>query len=76
MIIFAYVDPGLGALIWQSIVAAVVGVFFYLKKTRRWIVGAYRKMVGRSPLNPPTAVKPITPTAPTVAKIESNVEAR
>jgi O-antigen/teichoic acid export membrane protein len=46
-IILAYVDPGLGALLWQSVIAAFVGFLFYLKKTRRWIVGVFRKMFGR-----------------------------
>ena len=34
----AYIDPGAGALVWQMVVSAFVGVFFYLKKTRTWIV--------------------------------------
>jgi hypothetical protein len=68
---FAYVDPGLGALIWQSIVAAFVGFFFYLKKTRRWIVAAFRKMLGRGETkNPDAAVPAETPAA----KIEANTE--
>jgi len=48
MRLFAYVDPGVGALLWQTITAAFVGFLFYLKKTRRWIVGVFRKMFGRS----------------------------
>jgi hypothetical protein len=48
MRLFAYVDPGLGALLWQTIIAAFVGFLFYLKKTRRGIVGVFRKMSGRS----------------------------
>jgi len=44
---FAYIDPGTGALIWQSAVAGVVGFLFYLKKSRRWIVDVIRKMLGR-----------------------------
>ena len=46
--ILAYIDPGLGALLWQSIVAAFVGFLFYVKKTRRWIVNVFRKMFGRA----------------------------
>ena len=45
--ILAYIDPGLGALVWQTILAVLVGFLFYLKKTRRWIVDAFRKMFGR-----------------------------
>jgi hypothetical protein len=44
--IIAYVDPGLGALIWQSVVAGIVGFLFYLKKSRRWIVNVFRNMFG------------------------------
>ncbi|MGA2178461.1 MAG: hypothetical protein ABSH15_02605 [Verrucomicrobiota bacterium] len=42
--ILAYIDPGIGALIWQTIIAAFVGFLFYLKKTRRWIVEMFRKI--------------------------------
>ncbi len=49
--IFAYIDPGFGTLLWQMIVAVFVGFLFYLKQTRRWIVGVivsvFRKMFGR-----------------------------
>jgi hypothetical protein len=49
--VLAYVDPGLGALLWQTSLAAFVGLLFYVKKTRRWIVGAFRKIFrhGRKP---------------------------
>jgi hypothetical protein len=30
--IFAYIDPGSGALIWQAIVAGLVGVSYYFRK--------------------------------------------
>ena len=39
MIVFAYIDPGLGALAWQIIVSGFVGALFFLKQTRKWIVG-------------------------------------
>ncbi len=42
--IFAYIDPGLGLLIWQTIVAAFVGLIFYLKRTRSWILNVFRKL--------------------------------
>ena len=48
ILILAYIDPGVGALLWHTIIAAFVGLLFYLKKTRRWIVGVFRKMFGRS----------------------------
>jgi hypothetical protein len=40
----AYIDPGLGLLIWQTAVAAFVGLIFYLKKTRSWIFNLFRKV--------------------------------
>jgi len=39
----AYIDPGMGILLWQSIVAMCLGVLFYLKKSRAWIVALLRK---------------------------------
>jgi hypothetical protein len=69
----AYVDPGLGALIWQSIVAAFVGVLFYITKTRRWIVNLYRKIVGRRPAND---VRTYVPAETPAAKVEAEPEAR
>lgn len=74
MIIFAYIDPGLGALIWQSVVAAFVGVLFYLKKTRRWIVGLFRKMPARRDAN--SVPNPPLPAQTPGAKAENKVEAR
>jgi hypothetical protein len=35
--ILAYVDPGSGALIWQTILCAIVGCLFYLKKSRDFL---------------------------------------
>jgi hypothetical protein len=32
----AYTDPGTGALIWQMVAAAFVGVVFYLRKFTSW----------------------------------------
>ena len=44
MAIIAYVDPGLGLLAWQALVATVVGILFYLKKTRSWLAKGFRKL--------------------------------
>ena len=55
--ILAYIDPGLGALLWQTIIAAFVGFLFYLKKTRRWIVGVFRKMFGRGQKPPGVSIE-------------------
>jgi hypothetical protein len=63
-VLFAYIDPGLGALAWQVAVSALVGVLFCFKKTRRTIVGVFRWIFrrGRKPQNataeiPPTETK-------------------
>jgi hypothetical protein len=69
-ILLAYIDPGVGALLWQSIIAAFVGLLFYLKKTRRWIVGVFRKMFGRGQ-KPPGVVVEIP--AEETMKAKSNV---
>jgi hypothetical protein len=38
-----YVDPGAGALIWQLVVAALVGGLFYLRKATGWLRGKDRR---------------------------------
>jgi len=73
MTILAYIDPGLGALMWQTMVAAFVGFLFYLKKTRHWIVGTIRKIFGRGQKAATTTV--ITTETP-VAKVETKTEVR
>jgi len=45
--IIAYVDPGSGLLIWQILVAAVVGCAFYLKKSRDFLIKFLRKLLHR-----------------------------
>ena len=55
--IIAYIDPGLGALLWQTSIAAFVGLLFYLKKTRQWIVGVFRKMFGRAQKPPGVSIE-------------------
>jgi hypothetical protein len=37
MHVLAYIDPGLGALIWQSIIGVFVGLLFYMRRTRKWL---------------------------------------
>jgi hypothetical protein len=32
----AYMDPGTGALIWQTLLAAGIGVTFYFRRVLRW----------------------------------------
>jgi hypothetical protein len=44
MHILAYIDPGLGALIWQSILGIFVGLLFYMRRTRKWIGRQMRRI--------------------------------
>ena len=53
MQVLAYIDPGSGAMIWQVIVAACVGVLFYFKKFRDALVRGCRRLIGRA--EPPPA---------------------
>ena len=55
MSIFGYVDPGLGLLAWQAVVAAFLGLLFYVKKTRDWVAALIRKVL--------RAEKPAQPAA-------------
>jgi hypothetical protein len=68
--ILAYIDPGIGTLLWQTIIAAFVGFLFYLKKTRRWIVRLFRKMFGRGQKPPDISIE-ISPP-----KVESKIDAK
>ncbi|MGA2241831.1 MAG: hypothetical protein ABSH11_07305 [Verrucomicrobiota bacterium] len=68
--ILAYIDPGLGALLWQAIIAAFVGFLFYLKKTRRWIVSVFRKMFGRGQKPPGISIEIPPP------KVEAKTDAK
>ena len=72
--IIAYIDPGLGALLWQMIVAAFVGFLFYLKQTRRWIVGVivgvFRKIFGRGQKPPGISIEIPPP------KVEAKIDAK
>jgi hypothetical protein len=43
MHILAYIDPGAGALIYQAIIGVVIGMVFYLRRTRKWIGGLMGK---------------------------------
>jgi hypothetical protein len=58
----AYVDPGLGLLAWQALVAACVGTLFYLRKTRTWLAGFILKPF-RSRKSSEPAAKPSVPTS-------------
>jgi hypothetical protein len=60
MIIIAYVDPGMGLLAWQALVAACVGTLFYLKKTRTWLVALVQRPFRSN--KGPAGPKPELPT--------------
>ena len=44
MVFFAYIDPGLGLLAWQALVAACIGFLFYLKRTRALFARLFQKL--------------------------------
>jgi hypothetical protein len=58
MHVFAYIDPGAGALVWQSIIAAFVGVMFYLKRTRKVIGAFFKKAFGNGQNDKPAEPSP------------------
>ena len=47
MSVLMYVDPGSGLLVWQMIVAAMVGALFYLKKVRNFVGKLGKKLLGK-----------------------------
>jgi len=71
MTLLAYIDPGLGALIWQTMLAAFVGFLFYLKKTRRWIVSMFRKIFRHAQKSPD-----VVPETSVVEKVETKSDVR
>ena len=48
MSLLLYVDPGSGLLIWQMIVAAMIGTLFYLKRFRTLVGKLGRKLLGKN----------------------------
>lgn len=66
----AYVDPGLGALIWQTVVSACVGLLFYFQKTRKAIVGCFRRIFGRGNKTAASIVAPPVATEMPATRIE------
>jgi hypothetical protein len=59
MITLAYVDPGLGLLAWQALVATFIGAIFYIKKTRDFLIRRFQRIlrIGQRP-------QPVVTTAP------------
>ncbi len=49
MTMLAYVDPGLGLLAWQAIVASALGCVFYVKKTRSMVFRLFRRAAKSDP---------------------------
>jgi hypothetical protein len=45
--VFAYIDPGAGTLIWQSVTAALIGVGFYFRR----FIAKFRKKDKTEPSN-------------------------
>ena len=70
--ILAYVDPGMGQLIWLSIVSACTGVIFYLKKTRAWIVNFFLKIFARGQKSPSSSI--VVEKNTVVEKVEVKID--
>ena len=68
----AYIDPGLGQMIWLSIVSAFVGLMFHIKRARAWIVRTVLKIFRREDK---TITAPATAKTP-AAKVETETETR
>ena len=62
MITLAYVDPGLGLLAWQALVATFLGAIFYIKKTRDLLIRLFQKVfrIGQRPQ--PVVTSPTSPS--------------
>jgi hypothetical protein len=61
MTTLAYIDPGLGALAWQTLAALFVGLVFYLKKTREWLAKAFKKLLRIGPHDAAEATPKVAP---------------
>jgi len=59
-IIFGYVDPGVGLLLWQTVAAALLGTVFYLRKTREKLLAWCHKLF---------RINPAARRSPAVARI-------
>jgi hypothetical protein len=60
--VYAYADPGSGALIWQILVGASIGVMFYLRTFIRWVRGLKSKRKADGNALPSEAEKEPGPT--------------
>jgi hypothetical protein len=61
MITLAYVDPGLGLLAWQALVATFFGAIFYIKKTRDFLFRLFQKLFRIGPRPQPAVTAPPSP---------------
>ena len=61
IVIVGYVDPGMGLLAWQAVVAVFLGVLFYVRKTRNWVAGLLRRTFRLGKTAEPAAAQLKTP---------------
>lgn len=59
--ILGYVDPGTGLLMWQAIVSVGVGLLFYLKKSRDWLLASFSRLLRIGTRTPPGPVSSLNP---------------
>ncbi|OGR87174.1 MAG: hypothetical protein A3A86_05865 [Elusimicrobia bacterium RIFCSPLOWO2_01_FULL_60_11] len=52
---YAYIDPGMGALAWQMLLAGVFGAAFFIHRMRQWIADRWKALRsrGKSPKDVP-----------------------
>lgn len=46
--ILGYIDPGSGSIIFQMIIASLLGALVYIKKVRMFVVYYFNKMRGKT----------------------------
>ena len=44
---FAYIDPGSGSYLIQAIIAGFLGVLYFFKGIRTWIMSLFARLLGR-----------------------------
>lgn len=41
----AYIDPGSGTLLWQLLLAGLVGAMFWVQRLRQWLASAVTRVI-------------------------------
>ncbi|NMA45514.1 MAG: hypothetical protein GX945_03025 [Lentisphaerae bacterium] len=46
-IILAYIDPGVGSMLLQGLLAGLFAIAFFYKRIKNWVIGLFRKQQDR-----------------------------